>query len=304
MSRAAADALVEEASRLLREERFSEAVTKYERAVTVFPEHPLGWKGLGQSLLCLGRPHDAARAFDRAIGLAPNSATALWAGALAHAEIGNRVVAQNYLRRTLALQPTWIEMAKNVAQLVPFLQVSVRAADLIRAAFGAYSSRQYRHAAHDAHMIEVLRVAESPQQGRATYITLGFANRDWGDRARVELVLATTIDLEACGQIVANLAFHLGDTSFYPEPGVMVRDVVAALGAGELSMRLPHVYLRNPRGWPLRLPLDAGPPAITLVQVVPVSEGEYQAWRRGVDSLESSFAARRVDLADLKRTIV
>jgi Suppressor of fused protein (SUFU)/Tetratricopeptide repeat len=304
MSRAAADALVEEASVLFRDERFSEALAKYERAVTVFPEHPLGWKGVGQSLLCLGRPHDAARAFDRAIGLTPNSATALWAGALAHAEIGNRVVAQNYLRRTLVLQPTWIEMAKNVAHLVPFLQVSVRSADLIRAAFGAYSTRTYRHTANDAQTIEVARVADSPKEGRATYITVGLSNREWGDRARVELVLASTIDLEACGQILANLAFHLGDTSFYPEPGVMVRDVVAALRAGDLSLRLPHVYLRAPVEWPVRLPLDAGPPAITLVQVVPVAEGEYQAWRRGVEVLESSLAARRVDLADLKRTIV
>jgi hypothetical protein len=304
MSRAAADALVEEASQLFRDERFSDAATKYERAVTVFPEHPLGWKGLGQSLLYLGRPHDAARAFDRAIGLAPNSATALYAGALAHAEIGNRVVAQNYLRRTLALQPTWIEMAKHAAPLVPFLQVSVRVAELIRAAFGAYSTRTYRHTTRDAHTIEVLRIGDSPQVGRATYISLGLANRDWGDRPRVELVLATTIDLEACGQIVANLAFHLADTSFYPEPGVMVRDVVAALGAGDLSIRLPHVYLRAPRGWPVRLPLDDGSPAVTLVQVVPVSEGEYQAWRRGLDELESSFAARRVDVGDLKRTSV
>ena len=32
------------------------------------------------------------------------------------------------------------------------------------------------------------------------------------------------------------------ETSFFPEPGTMVRDVVAALDAGDLSRRLPHVY--------------------------------------------------------------
>src|SRR5215831_13235569 len=123
MSQAAADALVVEGNELFRVERFTEAAEKFERAVVVFPQHPLGWKGLGHALLCLGKPHQAARAFDRAIGLRPESATALWGGALAHAEIGNKVVAQNYLRRTLALQPSWVSMAQDVAQLQPLLAV-------------------------------------------------------------------------------------------------------------------------------------------------------------------------------------
>src|SRR5580704_2386112 len=90
MSQAAADALVSEGHALFRAERFAEAVARFERAVAVFPQHAIGWKGLGHALLCMGQPHDAARAFDRAIGLAPSSATALWGGALAHADVGNR----------------------------------------------------------------------------------------------------------------------------------------------------------------------------------------------------------------------
>ena len=87
-------------------------------------------------------PGQAARGGGRvrsAIGLRPESATALWGGALAHAEIGNRVVAQSYLRRTLALQPTWIAMAREIAQLQPFLQVSARASDCLHRVFGAFS---------------------------------------------------------------------------------------------------------------------------------------------------------------------
>ncbi len=81
-------------------------------------------------------------AFDQAIGLRPDSATALWGGALAHSEIGNKVIAQNYLRRTLVLQPTWFAMALTVPQLVPLLQISTRAADLLKvAAFGPFSRR-------------------------------------------------------------------------------------------------------------------------------------------------------------------
>ena len=117
MSQAAADTLVAEAHELFRAERYADAAARFERAVTVFPQHPLAWKGLGHALLCMARPHDAARAFDQAIGLAPTSATALWGGALAHAEIGNKVLAKNYLARALELQPTWVAMAYDVPSL-------------------------------------------------------------------------------------------------------------------------------------------------------------------------------------------
>jgi tetratricopeptide (TPR) repeat protein len=291
MSQVAADALVEEANELFRLEQFGEALTRYERAAQIYPPHPLAWKGLGHSLLCLGKPHDAARAFDRAIGLAPGSATALWGGAVAHAEIGNKVVAQSYLHRTLALQPSWIEMARGVPQLAAFLQVSARAGEALRKALGAFSTRTYRHSSDERRSIDVGRIAHRPQYGQWTE----------RERPRVELILATTIDLEVCGQILANLAFHLAETGFFPEPSVMVRDVIGALGAGDLSARLPHAYIRVPRAWGVELPIEARPPPITLAQVVPVSEAEYNLWRSDVATFDQTFALRRVDLADLRR---
>ena len=306
MSQAAADALVAEANELFRLERFAEAAERFEKAAQLFPPHALAWKGLGNALLCAGKPHDAARAFDHAIGLKPTSATALWGGAVAHAEVGNKVMAQNYLRRALALQPTWIEMANNVPQLAVFLAVSTRAADLIRAAFGAYSARTYRHATDATHAIEVGRVINQPRHAHVSYVTIGLSNTDWPPhqgraRPRVELILATLIDGEVCGQILANLAFHLSATGFFPEPGAIIRDVIGALGAGDLSRRLPHVYIAEARDWGIRLPLDDTPPPISLVRVVPVSEAEYQLWRQGVPSMEASLAQRGVDLCDLRR---
>jgi hypothetical protein len=303
MSQAAADELTEEANTLFRAEKFSDAIVRFERATQLFPSHPLAWKGLGNALLCIGRPHEAARAFDRAIGLRPDSATALWGGAVAHADVGNKVVAQNYLRRVLALQPTWIEMARNVPQLAAFLRISTRTMDLLRAAFGAFSAKAYRHASDDASAIEVGRIANLPAFGQWTYVTVGMSNTGWtaADKPRVELILASMVDADACGQILANLAFHLTGTGFFPDAGVMVRDVVGGLNAGDLSRRLPHVYLAKPRGWNVHLPLDVGPPVITLVQVIPVSENEYQTWRRGVAGFEASLSARKVEVADLRR---
>jgi len=115
-------------------------------------------------------------------------------------------------------------------------------------------------------------------------------------------VLATSVDDAAvCGQILANLAFHLTDTGFFPEPGVMVRDVIGALGDGDLSQRLPHVYITVPRAWRLSLPIDDGPPPITVAQVVAMSEAEYLAWRRNYATFEGILAQRNIDLTDLRR---
>src|SRR3954466_10823964 len=157
MSLVAADALVAEANELFRAETYEDAAARFERAAQVFPPHPLAWKGLGHALLCMGRPQEAARAFDRAIGLRPNSATALWGGAVAHAEVGNKVVAQNYLRRTLILQPTWLDMALSVPQLAAYLQPSNRAADALRSALGTFSSRAYHRSSDQAVALEIGR---------------------------------------------------------------------------------------------------------------------------------------------------
>jgi Flp pilus assembly protein TadD len=303
MSLPAAESLVVEATELFLAENYQEAAAKFERAAQVFPPHPLAWRGLGHALLCLGRPQEAARAFDRAIGLRPDSATALWGGAVAHADVGNKVVAQNYLRRTLALQPTWIEMARSVPNLEPLLRISTRAADAMRAALGTFSTRTYRHTADEALPLEVARFANQPGVGLFTFATIGLANTKWPElgRPRVELLLASTVDAEVCGQILANLAFHLAETGFFPEPGVMVRDVIGALGAGDLSQRLPHVYIMVPRPWRLGLPIDEGPPPITLARVVPVSEAEYLTWRTHADSFEQGLIQAKIDLADLAR---
>jgi len=303
MSQAAADALVAEAHELFRAEKYADAAARFEKAATIFPPHALAWKGLGHALLCMAKPHDAARAFDRAIGLAPQSATALWGGAVAHAEIGNKVVAQSYLRRALTLQPSWAEMARAVPQLAIYLQVSTRAADLLRNVFPTYSTRSYRHAADTGRSIDIARIIDEPHKDAFTYITIGLSNKEWPqvERPRVELVMGTVHDTDLCGKILANLAFHLSDTGFFPEPGVMVRDVIGALSAGELSQRLPHVFIGVPRAWTIRLPLDETPPPITLAQVIPVSEAEYARWRANVAAFETSFAERKIDVLDLRR---
>lgn len=302
MSQAAADELVREGDELFQTERFGEAVARFERAVSVFPPHALGWKGLGHSLLLLGKPHEAAAAFDQAIGLLPHSATALWAGALAHAEIGNKVVAKDYLRRSIALQPTWVQLAVDTPQFASILQIATRAYDRLHHAFGAFSTKRYHHAADDARYLDVGRLPNIPDTGRYTFVTVGLSNSAWNEveRPHIELILASTVDTDACTQILANLAFHLVDNKFFPEPGTIVRNVVQAITTDQIAQRLPHIYVQSPKLWGVDLPLDVGPPAITLAQVFPISDAEYQRWREiGSIAFEQSLA--NVDVTDLNR---
>jgi hypothetical protein len=307
MSIAAADALTAEGNHLFQAQDFDGAALRFERATAVFPAHHQAWKGLGHALLCKGRAADAARAFDKAIGLKPASATALWGGALAHADLGHKLVAQNYLRRALALQPTWSEMARGVPQLAPLLALSARTGDLLRRALGPHSGRRFRHATDSGRGVEVLRFADQPDRGTVTYASLGLCDHAWQEpnRPRIEVMVGALADDAVVPQIVANVSFHVMDKQFFPEPGTVVRDIVAVLRAGELSERLPHVYFMDPSPWHVILPLEVGPPRLELVAAVPVSDREYRYWRNfGPRELERVFEQARADLFDLSRASV
>lgn len=303
MTRAAADELTAQGLALLQEQQFDEALTRFEDAIRVFPQHAAAWKGLAQSRWCLGQREAAASAFDRAIGLGANGATALWGGAVAHAELGHRVIARTYLRRALELQPGWLPMAREVPALAELLELAWHAHALVRSQVGQYSARAYRHAS-DARTVEVGRIGGTPMSGQSTYVSLGLCNHAWSpaERPRMELVLCSSIDDERCAQIVANTAFHLMDSGFFPEPGAMLRDVIGVLGLGDWSLALPHGFIAVPRAWKLSLPLDLGPPPISVAQLIPVSEAEYQIWReRGPRELERALADLGTNIADLTR---
>lgn len=300
MSQAAADRLAGEGNALFQQHDYASAAERFERATALFPDHHLAWKGLGHSLLCLARPIEAARAFDRAIGLRPDSATALWGGALAHADLGHKLMAQNYLKRVLALQPTWIDLARSVPALGQYLKTASYAGELLRVALGAPSVRAFQHATDPLRTVDVARFADEPQAGLITYASVGLSNVEWPDaRPRLEILLACLNDAAAVPQIVANAAFHVMDSGFYPTPGSVVRDLVGVSRAGELSLRLPHLFFAVPRRWGLRLPLDEGPPAITVTAAIPISEREYRFWKDGGDDLGRRLAT--VDTADFSR---
>lgn len=197
-------------------------------------------------------------------------------------------------------------MAAGTPALAALLQISGRAADRLHELFGPFSTRHYQHAKDPTTGVEVGRLVNTPEVGQFTFITIGMSNLAWPEvgRPHVELIMASTVDSESCAQILANLAFHLGDTKFFPEPGTMVRDGVAAIGSGDLSVHLPHIYVQSPRAWNVDLPLDLGPPPITLAQVFPISEAEYLEWRGiGAREFERLLFERKTNVADLRRDV-
>ncbi len=307
MSQAAADELTTQGNQLLQQEQYVPARECFERATTIFPSHELAWKGLGHALYLLGQFTDAAHAFDRAIGLRPQSATALWGGALVHAELGNRVVAQNYLRRTLALQPTWIEMVRTSAQLAPYVQLSNVARDRLRTALGSFAAKRYRHTSQRDRVVEVGRIAGSPTERHATYVTIGLSDHAWLDATlpRLELLLAADADVrdtDRCGQILVNAAFHCIDNNFPAMPGAVIRDLIGVLQLGELSQQFPHGYFTEPTAWPSIMTLDPGPPEIRVLQLVPIAEAEYHYWREyGGLAFAALLQATQSDTATLLR---
>jgi hypothetical protein len=305
MSQQEADVLTAQGNDLFQAQRYSDAVTLFERAAAIFPPHELAWKGLGHSLYCLGRFVESARAFDRAIGLRSNSATALWGGALAHAEAGNRVMAKNYLMRTLELQPSWIEMVPKTPALAGFVQYSTYAKELLRTVFGSFNATEFRHASN-ATSVDIARVINSPASSYSTYCSLGLCNQAWAEprQPRLELLLAVRdgIAPAVCGQILSNAAFHCLEKQFYPNPGSMIKDLVSVLGIADISQQFPHAYFAQPTAWQFKLPLDRGPPPMTLLQLVPVTDAEFQFWRdKGLAAFEWMMSEKAADLGDLRR---
>jgi hypothetical protein len=308
MSQVAADTLTLQGNELLQREQFTDACACFERATAIFPTHELAWKGLGQALYNLGRFTDAARAFDKAIGFKPKSATALWGGALAHAELGNRVVAQNYLLRTLELQPTWIEMVKTTPQLASYVLLSTYIREVVRNTIGPFAAKKYRHASDRKRSIEVERVLSVPTERHTTYVSIGLCDHTWHEPSRPQLEFGLTtlndsIAADACGQILVNAVFHCIDNQFAPTPSSIIRGLIGVLGLLDVSLRFPHAYFVEPKILPAGAALDAGPPVVRLLQLIPLTDLEYQFWRdNGAAAFDMLLQAKAVDVTNLRRT--
>lgn len=294
MSRADADVLAQQGLTLLEATQFAQAEACFLRACEVFPSHDIAWKGLGNARYQLGRYLEAARAFDQAIGLRPNSATALWGGALAHAESGNREIARNYLLQTLALQPSWAVMLAQTPKLATLLTLSMVAKVAFREQFGGFATKLYECGGAHAFKIEVGGVQGAPVEGETTFFTMGMCDHPWPDprQPRIELITTAPVGAapDAYGIVLANATAYCMAHNYFPYWGTVIPEVANGVDVrnAPFASTFRHGYIMQARDWRLPVPLDKGPPAIMVYQLVLVSTAEAEFIERNGEKV---FAA-------------
>ena len=120
------------------------------------------------------------------------------------------------------------------------------------------------------------------------------------DHSRALAVQARTLelfDMMGIAEPAVERGVRVGGINVLLSDGRRAR--LPLLNFPELSTRFPHVFFTVPRRWGLRLPLDEGPPAITITSAIPISDREYRHWKEGGDDLAQRLAT--VDTADLAR---
>ena len=269
MSQAAADTLVKEGDELFRAERFGEAAARFERAVTVFPI--ILSAGAASGTRCSAwasrtKLHAHSIKQSAYVPIAPPRCGAA-SRARRNRQQGDRARLPRRRSRCNRRGPTW-HSARHVRSVPAGLVAGGRAS--------ACAARDVRHPAlSPCRSSRALpRHRPHPQRARARHDDVRHArplqrrvarSRTSASRARARINLdSRRVRADPRQPRVPPIR-----DAILPEPGTMVRDVVGALGVANLSNNLPHIYVQYPRAWGIDLPLDEGPPAITLAQVLP-----------------------------------
>ncbi len=86
--------------------RYEEAVTAFDRAIAIDPDHEGAWKNRGLSLAMLNRTSESEESFVRAIAFDPTDAKVFYSQALARNATGDRAGALASIERGIAIAPT------------------------------------------------------------------------------------------------------------------------------------------------------------------------------------------------------
>lgn len=86
--------------------RFGEAVSAFDRAIAIDPDHEDAWKNRGLSLAMLNRTSESEESFVRAIAIDPTDAEVFYYQALARNATGDRAGALDSIERSVAIAPT------------------------------------------------------------------------------------------------------------------------------------------------------------------------------------------------------
>jgi len=167
---------------------------------------------------------------------------------------------------------------------------------------GSASFREYLNE-DETLRIDVLKAANAPQPGIASYCTLGLSDHSidlWVETKPLRVELATALgDSDNVGaNIVSTCAFEAITSKAEITPGYILPNVVALYRPNGPML---HAILLPPNLWSLETqPFDAK--IVTFLQVVPISDAERElAEQEGSDALEDLFEQAQIDLFDLDR---
>ena len=255
-----------------RAERFAEAATKFERAMSYIPQHPLGWKGLGHALLCSASPRGGARvrSGDRAESRERDGAVGRRTRPRRDRQQGRRAeLSAAHARAPADMDHDGARTSRSSSR---FCWSSSRAADASARASARYAARPYRHTAMtSAGSRSAARESPGRDSGRSSR-SVCRTRSGKKPSARASSSSSRARSMRSRARRSSRTSRFTSRRPVLPRAGHDGARCRRCLEAGDLSQRLPHVYVRSPRAWSIHLPLDIGPPAITLAQVFPISE--------------------------------
>lgn len=158
----------------------------------------------------------------------------------------------------------------------------------------------------DAHSIDLMAVADAPDEGVTTYSTLGLSDVDTGQtvddiKLGAEIIIAADSHREEAANILAICAFNMIKENFEIGPGAIFAD---AAGTYLPDSDMKHIMFVAPFLWELETQDLANKKAAWL-QAVPISEAELEyAEEHGTEALEDLFVEKQIDVYDLDRKSV
>jgi tetratricopeptide (TPR) repeat protein len=106
---------------LLKLQRPAEAAEAFRAILDAFPEHEGAWSRLGQCQLLLGHYEDAFVSLEKAVEIAPNDVEANYYLAILYMRRDEQKKAVRCLRRALQLRPQWEAQAREDKVLSPIV---------------------------------------------------------------------------------------------------------------------------------------------------------------------------------------
>ena len=156
--------------------------------------------------------------------------------------------------------------------------------------------------------VDLLSCIDIPAKSITSYSTIGLSDYSIGLRVGevslgIEIAGACRTEYEFYPNIISTCAFNIINSGFKCRPGATFKHIVG-MYYPEYSMK--HILFLPPFGWRNEFPtLEFPKKKVTWLLTVPISDMELaQINQKGVDSLETLFEERQIDIYNLGRESV